>query len=318
MDKQKLRLGISSCLLGAEVRYDGGHKLDKYLRDVLGDYADFVPVCPEVEVGLPTPRETLRLVKDEQGSVRLVFAKSGEDITQRMENWARQRVEQLAEEDLDGYVFKSKSPSSGMERVKVYDRNGVPHKEGSGVFARIFMERFPLLPVEEEGRLNDPKLRENFIASIFTLQRFRHALAKGGSYGALVDFHTRHKLLLLSHSQQHYREMGRLVARGRELPFADFLEQYRNLLLKTLTLKTTLKKQINVLHHVLGYFKKDLSADEKQEVLEVIENYRQELVPLIVPVTLLNHYVRKYDQPYLKQQVYLNPHPKELKLLNHV
>lgn len=318
MDKQKLRLGVSSCLLGAEVRYDGGHKLDRYLRDVIGIYADFVPVCPEVEVGLPTPRETLRLVKDEQGRTRLVFAKSGEDITERMENWALQRVEQLAGEDLDGYVFKSKSPSSGMERVRVYDRNGVPHKEGAGVFARIFMERFPLLPVEEEGRLNDPRLRENFIASIFTLQRFRRVLEEDGGYGSLVDFHTRHKLLLLSHSQLHYREMGRLVARGRELSFADFLERYKNLLMKTLKLKTTLKKQINVLHHVLGYFKKDLSADEKQEVLEVIENYRQELVPLIVPITLLNHYVRKYDQAYLKQQVYLNPHPKELKLLNHV
>lgn len=318
MDKQKLRLGVSSCLLGAEVRYDGGHKLDSYLRDVIGIYADFVPVCPEVEVGLPTPRETLRLVKDEQGRTRLVFAKSGEDITERMENWALQRVEQLAGEDLDGYVFKSKSPSSGMERVRVYDRNGVPHKEGAGVFARIFMERFPLLPVEEEGRLNDPRLRENFIASIFTLQRFRRVLEEDGGYGSLVDFHTRHKLLLLSHSQLHYREMGRLVARGRELSFADFLERYKNLLMKTLKLKTTLKKQINVLHHVLGYFKKDLSADEKQEVLEVIENYRQELVPLIVPITLLNHYVRKYDQAYLKQQVYLNPHPKELKLLNHV
>ncbi len=318
MDKQKLRLGVSSCLLGAEVRYDGGHKLDRYLRDVIGIYADFVPVCPEVEVGLPTPRETLRLVKDEQGRTRLVFAKSGEDITERMESWARQRVEQLAGENLDGYVFKSKSPSSGMERVRVYDRNGVPHKDGVGVFARIFMERFPLLPVEEEGRLNDPRLRENFIASIFTLQRFRRALEEDGGYGSLVDFHTRHKLLLLSHSQQHYREMGSLVARGRELSFADFLERYKNLLMKTLKLKTTLKKQINVLHHVLGYFKKDLSADEKQEVLEVIENYRQELVPLIVPITLLNHYVRKYDQAYLKQQVYLNPHPKELKLLNHV
>lgn len=318
MDKQKLRLGVSSCLLGAEVRYDGGHKLDRYLRDVIGIYADFVPVCPEVEVGLPTPRETLRLVKDEQGRTRLVFAKSGEDITERMENWALQRVEQLAGEGLDGYVFKSKSPSSGMERVRVYDRNGVPHKDGTGVFARIFMERFPLLPVEEEGRLNDPRLRENFIASIFTLQRFRRVLEEDGGYGSLVDFHTRHKLLLLSHSQPHYREMGRLVARGRELSFADFLERYKDLLMKTLKLKTTLKKQINVLHHVLGYFKKDLSADEKQEVLEVIENYRQDLVPLIVPITLLNHYVRKYDQAYLKQQVYLNPHPKELKLLNHV
>lgn len=315
---EKIRLGVSSCLLGEKVRYDGGHQFNHYVAKVLGEYAEFVPVCPEVEVGLPTPRETLRLIVDEGNQVRLVFPKHGEDITERMETWARERVKHLAEQNLDGFIFKSKSPSSGMERVKLYDKNGVPRKVGVGVFARIFMETFPLLPVEEEGRLNDPKLRENFVSSIFTLQRFRHALEEKNSLGAVVNFHTRHKLLLLSHSDKIYREMGRLVASGKELPFEKFLEQYKTLLMRALKMKTTEKKQVNVLHHILGYFKRDLTADEKREALDLIENYRSGLIPLIVPVTLINHFVRKYDQPYLQQQVYLNPHPKELKLLNHI
>ncbi len=314
----KIRLGISSCLLGAQVRYDGGHQLDRFLRDVLGEYVEYVPVCPEVEVGLPIPRETLRLVEDAEQQVRLVFSRSGEDITERMEGWARERVRQLEKEQLDGFVFKAKSPSSGMERVKLYDRNGVPKKVGIGVFARHFMEHFPLLPVEEDGRLNDPRLRENFITAIFVLKRWRQMLAAGFSLGRLVDFHTRHKLLIMAHSPQHYRQMGKLVAAGRDYSLVELRENYLAELMTALRLKTTVKKQVNVMQHILGYFKRQLAADEKQEVLELMENYRQGLVPLIVPLTLLNHFVRKYDQSYLRQQYYLNPHPKELKLLNQI
>jgi len=316
--ENKIRLGISSCLLGAKVRYDGGHQFNRYLHDILGEYVEYVPVCPEVEVGLPVPRDTMRLVKDENGEVRLVFPRSGEDMTERMESWAKERVHQLDGEQLDGFVFKSKSPSSGMERVKVYGVNGMPRKTGTGVFARVFMESFPLLPVEEEGRLNDPRLRENFITAIFTMKRFREALSTSRSLHSIVDFHTRHKLLLFAHHERNYRQMGRLVATAKELDFEIFIDQYRSILLETLKYKTTVKKHINVLHHILGYFKRDLSPDEKQEALELIENYRDELVPLIVPITMLNHFVRKYNQRYLREQVYLNPHPKELKLLNHV
>ncbi len=315
---EKIRLGVSSCLLGAQVRYDGGHKLDRYLRDTLGEYVDYVPVCPEVEVGLPIPRDTLRLVSGEKDEVRLVFSRSGEDMTERMERWAKNRVVELEGEELDGFVFKSKSPSSGMERVKVYDRNGIPKNTGVGVFARIFKEHFPLLPVEEEGRLNDAKLRENFITAIFTLRRWRQLLKARTGVGGLVDFHTRHKLLILAHSEKIYREMGRLVANSRKLDSAELFDQYQVLLQQALKLKTTTRKHVNVMQHVMGYFKRDLNGDEKQEIIELIESYRQGLVPLIVPLTLLNHFVRKYDQPYLKQQVYLQPHPKELKLLNHV
>lgn len=314
---EKIRLGISSCLLGEKVRFDGSHKHDRFLTGTLGRYVEYVPVCPEVELGLPTPRETLRLVGDRDNQ-RLVFSKSGEDITERMLAWSKKKVKELEKEDLCGFIFKAKSPSSGMARVKLYDKNGSPNSQGIGLFARVFMEHFPLLPVEEDGRLNDPRLRENFIEIIFTLKRWREAIANGKTRGALVDFHTRHKLLILAHSQDIYRLMGRLVAAGKEVKTAQIYADYQALLMKGMRMKTTPAKHVNVLQHILGYFKKQLSADEKQEVLQVITDYRSGLIPLIVPITLLNHFIRKYDQPYLKQQVYLNPHPLELQLRNHV
>ncbi|SHJ03825.1 Uncharacterized conserved protein YbbK, DUF523 family [Malonomonas rubra DSM 5091] len=317
MNDEKIRLGISSCLLGHEVRFDGSHKRDRFLTDTLGNYVEYVPVCPEVEVGLPTPRDALRLVGT-PANQRLVFAKSGEDITERMTTWAKRRVADLEKEDLCGFIFKSKSPSSGMERVKLYDHNKVPKNVGIGLFAKAFMEHFPLLPVEEEGRLHDPGLRENFIEAIFTLKRWRESLSEGKSAGNLVAFHSRHKLLIMSHSTEIYRQLGKLVAQAGTQELEELYRLYLELLQKALKLKTTVPKQVNVLHHILGYFKKPLSADEKQEALEIIERYRASQVPLVVPMTLLNHFVRKYEQPYLLEQVYLNPHPIELKLRNHV
>lgn len=317
MTEEKIRLGISSCLLGEKVRFDGGHKHDRFLTETLGRYVEYVPVCPEVELGLPIPRETLRLVGEPE-SQRLVFSKSGEDITDQMKAWAQKRVAELEKENLCGFVFKSKSPSSGMERVKLYDANGVPVSKGVGLFAQAFMQHFPLLPVEEDGRLHDPRLRENFIEIIFTLKRWRQILAAGKTVGNLVDFHTRHKLLLLSHSTEIYRQMGKLVANPGKTDIETLYGSYLALLMKGLRLKTTMAKHVNVLQHILGYFKKELSANEKQEVLQTFADYRAGLVPLIVPITLLNHFVLKYDQPYLKKQVYLHPHPLELKLRNHV
>lgn len=314
---EKIRLGISSCLLGEPVRFDGSHKLDRYLVHTLGRYVDWVPVCPEVEFGLPTPRETLRLV-DGQAGPRLVFGKSGRDITEGMRDWAASRVKQLEQERLCGFVFKSKSPSSGMERVKLYDRNGVPKPAGVGLFAAAFMEHFPLLPVEEDGRLHDPRLRENFIEAIFTLQRWREALAGQPTPGRLVDFHSRHKLLLLAHSPDLYRQAGRLVSQAGSLPLTTLVADYQTLLLRALRLQATPSKHLNVLQHMLGYFKTDLSGDEKQEALEVFARYQRGEVPLVVPLTLIGHFVRKYRQAYLAQQYYLNPHPLELALRNHV
>lgn len=314
---EKIRIGISSCLLGEMVRFDGGHQLDRYLRDTLGHYFEYLPVCPEVELGLPIPRETLRLVEADQG-VRLVFSRSGEDITARMLAWAERRVLELEREGLCGFIFKAKSPSSGMERVKLYDRNGVPAKQGVGLFARVFMAHFPLVPVEEDGRMHDPHLRENFIDRVFTFKRWRDLLARVPTAAGVVDFHTRHKLLLLSHSPELYREMGKLVGRAGTLPAGELLDCYQGLLMKAMRLHPSVRKQVNVLHHLLGYFKRQLSTDEKQEALEQIELYRQGSVPLIVPVSLINHYVRKYREPYLSGQFYLRPHPVELQLRNHV
>jgi len=314
---EKIKLGISACLLGENVRYDGGHKLDRFLTDTLGQYVEYVPVCPEVECGLSVPRESMHLAGDPD-SPRLVTIRTKQDMTDRMIQWARKRISELEKEDLCGFIFKSDSPSSGMERIKVYNEKGMPVKKGVGIFAGIFMDHFTLLPVEEEGRLHDPKLRDNFIERIFALKRWREALERKESRGNVVDFHTRHKLLILSHSPKYYQTMGKLVAKAKDLPLKELYQKYQTLLMESLYLKTSPKKNANVLQHMMGYFREQLSADEKKELLEVIEVYRKGYIPLIVPITLINHYVRKYAQLYLKQQVYLNSHPLELQLRNHV
>ena len=315
--EERIRLGISTCLLGESVRYDGGHKLDRFLTDTLGQYVEYVPVCPEVECGLPVPREAMHLEGDPERP-RLVTTRTHEEKTEQMVTWAKRRVAELEKEDLCGFIFKSNSPSSGMERVKIYSEKGMPVKKGVGLFAKTFMEHFPLIPVEEEGRLHDPKLRENFIERIFTMMRWRELLRKKRNMGNLVDFHTRNKLLILSHSPKHHKMMGKLVADGKGMPIEKLYRKYESLLMAALKLKTTAKKNSNVLQHMMGYFKKLLSSDEKQELLEIIQQYYEGYVPLIVPVTLMNHYIRKYKQPYLSMQSYLNPHPIALQLRNHV
>ena len=313
----KIRLGISSCLLGEKVRFDGGHKCDRFITETLGKFVEFVPVCPEVECGLGVPREAMHLAAS-PGGPRLVTIRTQVDYTERMRAWALNRVVELEREDLYGFIFTSGSPSSGMERVKIYYGKGEPARTGVGMFAREFMQHFPLLPVEDEGRLHDPDLRENFLERLFSLQRWRDTLGLGPKPGHLVDFHTRHKLLIMSHSPKHYALLGKLVARIREMPLQEVYERYQSMLMEALRLKTTIKKNANVLLHVMGYFKRNLSQAEKKELLEIVNNYRQGYIPLIVPVTLLNHFVRKYDQAYLKSQYYLDPHPLELKLHNHV
>jgi uncharacterized protein YbgA (DUF1722 family)/uncharacterized protein YbbK (DUF523 family) len=315
--EQEIKIGVSSCLLGKEVRYNGGHSHDRYVTGTLGQYFTFVDVCPEVEAGFGTPRESMRLVGDPEAP-RLMTTKTKKDCTAKMMGWVKQRVKELEKEDLCGFIFKKGSPSSGMERVRVYTDKGMPSNRGSGMFARAFMEHFPLIPTEEEGRLNDSALRENFIERIFALRRWRLMASKRKSLGNIVAFHTAHKLQIMSHSQQHYREMGKLVARAKEISPALLYEQYETLFMQALSLKATVKKNVNVLQHMAGYFKKQLSKDEKQELQEVIEQYHKFYTPLIVPVSLMNHYVRKYDQEYLKKQYYLNPHPIELKLRNRV
>ncbi len=314
---EKIKIGVSSCLLGLSVRYDGGHKHDRFITDTLGRYMEFVPVCPEVESGFKVPRLPFHL-EGHPETPHLLITKTREDVTEIMKNWAAGKIQVLEKENLCGFIFKSKSPSSGMERVKVYNEKKIPRKAGVGIFAKAFMDAFPLLPVEDEGRLHDPGLRENFIERIFALKRWREMLSKKRSLKDLVDYHTSNKLLILSHSPEYYRKMGKLVADGKQYPIEKLFENYEIFLLRGLKFKATIKKNVNVLHHILGYFKKVLSPDEKKEVLEILERYQNGYLPLIVPVTLMNHFVRKYDQPYLQKQTYLNPHPLDLKLRNHV
>jgi len=314
----RIRLGVSACLLGEHVRYNGGHKRDRWIADVLGPHVEFVPVCPEVECGLPVPRETMHLVGDPDHP-RLLTIRTGIDHTSRMARWARQRVRELARRgNLCGFIFKSGSPSCGMKSVRMHAPEGRPSRRGVGMFARAFMESLPHVPVEDDGRLHDPVLRENFIERIFTTHRWHALLAAGRRRGRLVQFHAENSLLVLAHSPKHAKALGTLVARAKALSPTALFGTYFDLLAEALKLKATVAKHCHVLEHILGHFKRQLAADEKQEVLEVIAAFRRSHVPLIVPVTLLNHTVRQHGQLTLAQQTYLHPHPLELHLRNHV
>jgi uncharacterized protein YbgA (DUF1722 family)/uncharacterized protein YbbK (DUF523 family) len=311
-----ITIGVSACLLGEKVRYDGGHKHDRYITGTLGRFFQFVPVCPEVGCGLPIPRESMRLEGD-PAAPRLVSNRTRIDLTGQMNDYCRRTVAELAQADLCGFIFKKDSPSSGLHRVKVY-KEGMPVKSGRGLFAAAFVEHFPLLPVEEEGRLGDMALRENFIERVFALHSWKEFVVTFRGVGDLVAFHATRKLQVMAHSPEIYREMGRLVAVAKGMEKAELLSRYRELLMKGLSLHATVKKNVNVLSHIMGYFKKQLSSNEKAELLELIDQYHAGLLPLIVPVTMLKHYVNKYGQAYLAQQSYLCPHPLELMLRNHV
>jgi uncharacterized protein YbgA (DUF1722 family)/uncharacterized protein YbbK (DUF523 family) len=314
----KIRLGVSTCLLGERVRYDGGHKLDRYVRDTLGMYVEWVPVCPEVECGLPIPRESMRLVGD-PAAPRLIATKSGTDLTQQMLTWVEGKLDELAKAGLNGYIFKKDSPSSGAFRVKVYDKNGVPKRNGSGMFANAFMKRFPHLPVEEEGRLHDLPLRENFIERIFTHARWTRLVEENSTPGGLVKFHTAIKMTLLAHSPEHYTQLGRLVAQAGTLPWDELSAQYYTELMNGMTILATRGRHANTLQHLMGFLKNQLSAEDKAELLNLIEDYRNSMVPLIVPITLLKHHLARHPVPdWVQQQTYLHPYPKELMLRNHV
>lgn len=312
----KIIVGVSACLLGEKVRYDGGHKHDRFITDRLGKFFSYVPVCPEVECGLPVPREAMHLTGEVNGP-RLVTVHTGVDHTARMQGWSREKLNELEYSGLSGFIFKSKSPSSGMRGVRVYRDPGAPVSSGTGLFAAAFMKRFPLIPVEDEGRLNDPGLRENFIERVFVYHRWLELAGNGCTPAGLIEFHTRHKYLIMAHSPKHLSALGKLIAdvSGKD---AEKTETYCRTLMDALRLAATPAKNTNVLLHIMGYFKKQLDRMEKEELLEIIDRYRLGLIPLIVPVTLLNHYVLKYDEPYLKKQYYLNPHPAELMLRNHV
>lgn len=314
---EKVPVGISQCLLGDPVRFDGGHKHSKVCTEVLARRFEFVPVCPEMGIGMGAPRETIHLqgsVHDER--IRVVGNRTpGLDVTDALEQYGRDKAAELGE--LCGYVFMGRSPSCGLANIKVYHENGNPiGRSTRGVYAREFTARHPLLPVEEEGRLRDPVLCDNFVTRVYAWQRWRALETSGLTLAKLQDFHARHKYLLMAHRPAAYQHLGRLVALAHQRPVADAAHDYIHDFMATLRTVATAKSHTNVLQHLAGYLKKLLDAGSRQELAALIDDYRQGKVPLFAVLTLLRHHLRQHPNAYVQRQVYLEPHPPELLLRN--
>ena len=312
------KLGISSCLLGNEVRYDGGHKRNRYITRTLGEYFDFVPFCPEVAIGLSTPRPPIRLVDDGE-SVRVLGTEdSSLDYTDKLSGYGDRVSGSM--DDYCGYIVKKDSPSCGMERVKIYQekKEAPPVRRGSGAYTAALMASRPELPVEEEGRLMDPGLRENFVIRVFTLFRWRCMVKEGLTPGSLVEFHTRHKFLIQAHHEATFRQLGTMVARAGSEDLDALTPEYLVCLMQGLRHVTTPGKQANVLMHIMGFIKNQMTPEDKTEMLDLIEMHQSGLVPVIVPITLMNHFLRRYPHEYIEKQYFLEPHPRELMLRNHI
>lgn len=312
-----IRIGISTCLLGEHVRYDGGHKKNSYICQTLGQYFEYTPLCPEVGIGMSIPREPIRLIDIEGESRAQSISGSHEDFTESLDAFAGKHRQTLA--SLSGYLLKSGSPSCGMERVKRYKSHGkgaAATKDGVGIFAAALMRHFPLMPVEEEGRLADPGIRENFIERVFVYVRWQQLLQQGLTPQALVEFHTQHKYLLMLHSQPAYQSAGQMIAKAGTADINALADAYIDCVMQALKIRASAKQHANVMYHLLGYLKNELDSDDKEEMVDTIERYRTGLLPLIVPVTLLHHFFRKYPNRYVAKQWYLSPHPAELMLRN--
>ncbi|MCB1735119.1 MAG: DUF1722 domain-containing protein [Gammaproteobacteria bacterium] len=314
MSGDAIRIGISACLLGERVRYDGGHKHDHYITGTLGDYFEFVPVCPEAAIGLGIPRPTIRLVGEAEAPRVLGVRDARLDVTEKLIAFGKEMAPKL--HDLRGYIFKRSSPSCGMERVKLYTEQGMPNGQSVGVYAREIMQANPLLPTEEEGRLGDAGLRENFIQRVFVYDRWLRMVDAGLSSRGLVEFHTRHKTMIRAHDEIAYRELGRLVAEAGKRDLVALAEEYVSRLMATLKKPATRTKHSNVLMHLMGYLKQQLDSADKQELIETIDEYRAGRLPLIVPIVLLRHHFRRHPNEYVADQYYLDPHPRELMLRN--
>jgi uncharacterized protein YbgA (DUF1722 family)/uncharacterized protein YbbK (DUF523 family) len=312
-DRGKILIGISSCLVGEKVRFDGGHKQNRYILDTLGAHFRFRPFCPEMAIGLGVPRETLRLV-DVDGSTEAIGNRTpGLKVTGELTRAAEEQADWHRR--IYGYIVKKDSPSCGMERVRVY-HGDLPQRNGVGIYTRTLMRNFPNLPVEEEGRLGDPVLREGFIKRVFIYKRW-HEMAEGGvDWAGLTDFHARHKLILYSHDQDLGRKLGRELADAQRGDAAEYAPRYLAGLMQILKIPAKRSNHVNVLEHIRGYLKRDLDRSDKQELTDSIENYRLGLLPLIVPITLLRHHFRRNPNPYIERSYYLQPHPDELMLLN--
>lgn len=317
LSSSPIRVGISACLLGAPVRFDGGHKRDAFIVHQLGQCFEWVPVCPELEMGLGVPRESVRLVGSPTAP-RLLASRSQRDHTAAMQHFAAARLEALVALDLHGYILKKDSPSCGLERVRVYGAHGACVRAGRGVFAAALVQCLPLLPVEEEGRLHDPRLRENFIERVFVYARWRALRQAAPTPASLVRFHTWHKLALMAHSPAHCRRLGHLVAQAGVLSLTDLLPSYEATCMEGLKILATPRKHANVLYRLLMYLKPHLDAGDKAEAVDCIEAYRQGLVPLVVPLTLFTHHCRRHPMPWVLAQTYLQPYPVLLRLRNHI
>ncbi len=306
-------VGISSCLLGEKVRFDSGHKQSSYVNQELSEHFTFKSVCPEVAIGLSVPRPTIRLMSDEE-RVRLVESKDrSKDYTEKMKTFSRNKASELAGQELCGYIVCAKSPTCGMERVKVYTEKHAT-TDGIGMYTRQLMKTMPWLPIEEDGRLNDPVLKENFVMRVFALNDFYQSMDGSPSAGKIVAFHSRYKLVLMANHPESYKSLGSLVAKQHLLELDDFAMQYRTGFMNALKNRSSRKTTTNVLMHIQGYFKRNLTASEKSELARVIDDYRIGILPILAPLTLLKHYLEKYPNDYLHQQKFLQPHPQELRL----
>jgi len=308
-----MKIGVSSCLLGNMCRYDGAGSKDRFVVDVLSNYFELVGYCPEDPV-FGTPRDTIRLVEVDS-KIRIHIGKSGEDVTDKLQNSSNQFAQKAKEDNLCGFVLKSKSPTCGMERVKVYQEKNTPsEKKGVGLFAKKLREIYPYLPIEEEGRLNDPWLKENFLMQVFAYKEFFDFIVSKPSFKHLVKFHTNYKYLIYGKSQSSYKELGKIVANHDKRDITIILDEYKIAFLKAIAIKSSINKTYNVLLHIFGYFKKDLTKDEKEFILTACEEYKAGIIPLIAITKILNLYVIRFDEQYLKTQKFLNPYPKEFAL----
>ncbi len=314
---QKILIGISSCLLGEKVRYNGEHKKDPYITETLSNFFEWYPVCPEVGSGLSIPREPMRLEQQKDVSIRLVTINTKRDYTDLLTNFSEQKAKSLTNENICGFIFKGRSPSSAIYDAKIYNEKGVVIKKGAGIFGATFVKNFPLIPVIDDGRLHDPKLRDNFFEKVFCYKRWLETLNLDKTVNGLIKFHTKHKLILMSHSVKHYNLLGKMLSNTKIYSKNELFSEYGKHFMAALSYIATTKKHLNVLMHCMGYFKKLLTSDEKSELLEILEQFRLGYLPLIVPVTLIKHYTRKYKQPYLSEQYFLNPYPLELMIRNH-
>ncbi|KAB2825866.1 YbgA family protein [Aliivibrio finisterrensis] len=308
-----IKVGISSCVNGESVRFDGGHKSNKFASKVLASYFTYVPICPEVGSGMSVPRPTIRLISNEE-RIALVDSKdSSLDYTDSMIEFSRKTVDRLKETEMCGYIVCANSPSCGMERVKVYSKNNAS-KDGIGLYTGVLMDQMPWLPVEEDGRLNDPVLKENFITRVFCLHDLYQSMEGEPTAGKIVAFHSRYKYTLMSHSTSGYKELGRLVAKIAEYDIDEFFTLYRTQLMQTMSIRATRKNNTNVLMHLQGYFKKELDSPQKQALAQLIQEYNQGILPLLSPITLIKHYLSLHNNDYLRQQSFLDPYPQELRL----